>query len=69
MSPWTSPAIYDHVAERRRAVALARHLREAEGLSISQIDERLGRSPDIATATVSGNLPRQVELRTLAFRR
>ena|GEM_PF-2289921 len=33
------------VVERRRAVALARHYREAESLSISQIAERLGRSP------------------------
>jgi AraC-like DNA-binding protein len=33
------------VAERRRAVVLARHLREAEGLSIKQIADRLGRSP------------------------
>jgi AraC-like DNA-binding protein len=33
------------VAERRRAVALALHYREAEGLSIAQIAERLGRSP------------------------
>ena len=39
--PW--PA-YDRVLERRRAVALARHFREAEGLSIGQIAERLGRS-------------------------
>ena len=39
-----SPA-YDRVVERRRAVALARHFREAEGLSIAQIGERLGRSP------------------------
>jgi hypothetical protein len=31
--------------ERRRAVALARHFREAEGLSIAQIGERLDRSP------------------------
>jgi transcriptional regulator with XRE-family HTH domain len=36
---------YDRVAERRRAVALARHFREAEGLTIAQIAERLGRSP------------------------
>ena len=35
----------DRVAERRRAVALARHYREAEGLSIAQIAERLGRAP------------------------
>jgi AraC-like DNA-binding protein len=33
------------VVERRRAVVLARHYREAEGLSIAQIAERLGRSP------------------------
>jgi hypothetical protein len=36
---------YDRVAERQRAVALARHFREAEGLSIAQIAERLDRSP------------------------
>jgi hypothetical protein len=36
---------YDRTVERRRAVALARHFREAEGLSIAQIAERLGRSP------------------------
>ncbi|MBV8998760.1 MAG: response regulator transcription factor [Solirubrobacterales bacterium] len=36
---------YDRVLERRRAVALARHFREAEGLSIAQIADRLGRSP------------------------
>ena len=36
---------YDRVLERRRAVALARHFREAEGLSITQIAARLGRSP------------------------
>jgi DNA-binding NarL/FixJ family response regulator len=33
------------VLERRRAVALARHYRESEGLSIRQIADRLGRSP------------------------
>ena len=36
---------YDRVLERRRAVALARHFRESEGLSIAQIAQRLGRSP------------------------
>jgi AraC-like DNA-binding protein len=36
---------YDRVLERRRAVALARHSREAEGLSIARMAERLGRSP------------------------
>jgi len=35
----------DRVSERRRAVALARHFREFEGLSIAQIADRLGRSP------------------------
>jgi AcrR family transcriptional regulator len=35
----------DRVVERRRAVALARHYREFEGLSIRQIAGRLGRSP------------------------
>ena len=33
------------VLERRRAVVLARHYREFEGLSIRQIADRLGRSP------------------------
>jgi AraC-like DNA-binding protein len=37
-------AAYDRVLERRRAVALAHHYREAEGLSIAQIADRLGRS-------------------------
>jgi transposase len=41
---------FDRVAERQRAVALARHYREAEGLSIAQIAVRLGRAP----ATVKG---------------
>ena len=40
-----SSETYDRVRERRRAVALARHFREAEGLSNLQIAERLGRSP------------------------
>ena len=46
-----SPA-YDRVVERRRAVALARHFRETEGLSIAQIAGRLGR----AEATVKAYL-------------
>ena len=33
------------VLERRRAVALARHYRDFEGLSIAQIADRVGRSP------------------------
>jgi DNA-binding MurR/RpiR family transcriptional regulator len=42
----------ERVAERQRAVAVAvaRHYREAEGLSIAQIAGRLGRSP----ATIKG---------------
>jgi hypothetical protein len=39
-----SSARTDRVAERRRAVALARHYREFEGLSVRQIADRLGRS-------------------------
>jgi AraC-like DNA-binding protein len=35
----------DRVTERKRAVLLARHYREAEGLTIIQIAQRLGRSP------------------------
>jgi AcrR family transcriptional regulator len=40
-----STARMSRVLERRRAVALARHYREFEGLSIRQIADRLGRSP------------------------
>jgi AraC-like DNA-binding protein len=43
--------VADRVLERRRAVALARHFREAEGLSIREIADRLGRSP----ATIKAN--------------
>jgi AraC-like DNA-binding protein len=39
------PAARDRLLERRRAVALSRHFREAEGLSIAEIADRLGRSP------------------------
>jgi AraC-like DNA-binding protein len=45
MAPPASRPSLDRVTERRRAVALTRHYREAEGLSIAQIAERLGRSP------------------------
>jgi hypothetical protein len=37
--------VWARVIERHRAVALATHYRKAEGLSIAQIAERLGRSP------------------------
>jgi hypothetical protein len=46
----TTDVPLDRVAERQRAVALARHFREAEGLSIAQIAVRLSRAP----ATVKG---------------
>ncbi len=42
--------IADRVEERRRAVALARHFREEEDLSITQIADRLGRSPGTVKA-------------------
>ena len=45
MTGRASTARTDRVVERRRAVALARHYREFEGLSITQIADRLGRSP------------------------
>ena len=41
---------HDRVVERRRAVALARHFREAEGLSVAEVAERLGRSPSTVNA-------------------
>ena len=45
MTGKASTAETGRVLERRRAVALARHYREFEGLSIRQIAVRLGRSP------------------------
>ena len=45
MAPNAHAPAADRVVERRRAVALARHYREAEGLSIAQIADRLGRTP------------------------
>jgi hypothetical protein len=45
MASEARPGVLDRVVERRRAVALARHYREAEGLSIRQIADRLSRSP------------------------
>jgi hypothetical protein len=40
----------DRVAERRRAVALARHYRDSQQLSIAEIARRLGRAPATVTA-------------------
>lgn len=45
MAPKASRPPLERVLERRRAVALARHYRDAEGLSIRQIADHLGRSP------------------------
>jgi AraC-like DNA-binding protein len=45
MTPSASTPLGDRVVERRRAVALARHYCDAEGLTIARIAERLGRSP------------------------
>jgi AraC-like DNA-binding protein len=45
MCPSLPTRAYDRVLQRRRAVALAHHFREAQGLSIRQIADRLGRSP------------------------
>jgi transposase len=45
MAPTTPGRELERVRERRRAVALAHHYREEEGLSVRQIAERLGRSP------------------------
>jgi hypothetical protein len=56
------------VVERRRAVALARHFREAEGLSIGQIADRLGRSPTTIKAyfyDLTGEKARAVKARYL----
>jgi hypothetical protein len=44
VSPRESSGDYDRVLERRRAVALARHYREVEGLSIAEIARHLGRA-------------------------
>ena len=45
MTGKASNAGTSRIVERRRAVALAQHYREAEGLSIAQIAERLSLSP------------------------
>jgi hypothetical protein len=45
MTGAASASDLDRVLERRRAVALAQHYREFEGLSIRQIADRLVRSP------------------------
>jgi hypothetical protein len=49
--------VADRVAERRRTVALARHSRDAEDLSIAQVVQRLGRSPATIKARRMQGLP------------
>ena len=65
MAPGASTA-YNRVLERRRAVALARHFRDAEGLPVAQIAERLRRSPATIKACFyhpSGEKARAVKAR------
>jgi hypothetical protein len=50
MTPNASAAVVDRFVERLRAVALARHYREFDGLAVRQIADRLGRSPATVTA-------------------
>ena len=42
--PFALVLMTDQVSERRRAVALARHYRDHEGLAIAEIARRLGRA-------------------------
>lgn len=50
MAPNAHAPVADRVFERRRAVALARHCREFEGLTTARIAARLGRSPATSKA-------------------
>ena len=56
----------DRVEERRRAVALARHYRDEEGLSLAEIARRLGRAEATVKAYLydpTGEKARAVKLR------
>jgi hypothetical protein len=64
----SSPAVTttDRVLERRRAVALAHHYREQEGLAIAEIARRLGRAEATVKAYLydpTGQKARAVKLR------
>ena len=66
MTGTASASDLDRVLERRRAVALAQHYREFEGLSIRQIADRLGRSPATVKAyfyDLTGEKARAVKAR------
>lgn len=66
MTGTASASDFGRVLERRRAVALARHYREFEGLSIRQITDRLGRSPATVKAyfyDLAGEKARAVKAR------
>ena len=66
MTGTASASDLGRVLERRRAVALARHYREFEGLSIKQIADRLGRSPATVKAyfyDLTGEKARAVKAR------
>ena len=58
--------VVDRVAERRRAVVLARNCRDAEDLSIAQVVQRLGRSP--ATIKAYSYDPTRAKARTVKAR-
>jgi hypothetical protein len=66
------PAACDRVLGRRRAVALSRHFRDAEGLSIAQIADRVGRAPPTIKAYFddpTGETARAVNARSVGVSR
>src|SRR5436305_5810369 len=70
MAPHQPAVAHNRVVERRRAVALARHYREFEGLSIRQIADRLGRSPATVKAYLydpTGEKARAVKARYIGL--
>jgi AraC-like DNA-binding protein len=72
MTPNASAAVVDRVVKRRRAVALARHYREFDGLAVRQIADRLGRSPATVKAYFyepTGEKARTVQARCVGVSR